>query len=111
MAQDHKWHIKDPDHMQKLSVPARDKISVNDDADDDDATIQGSEFNENQYCVCFRTYEEDQLEETGLLWVQCVCRRWIHEDCYEDVLTDKNGRELICPYCVILMHRRQLTTA
>ena len=51
--------------------------------------------------VCFLTYEEDQLEETGLLWVQCVCRRWIHEDCYEDVLTDKNGRELIYPYCVM----------
>ena len=33
-------------------------------------------------------------------WVQCVCKRWVHEDCYEEVLTDKNGRELICPYCV-----------
>ena len=74
---------------------------VTNDDDDDDATIQGNEFDENQCCVCFHTYEEDQLEETGLLWVQCVCRRRIHEDCYEDVLTDKNGRELICPYCVM----------
>ena len=47
------------------------------------------------------TREEDQLEQTGLLWVQCVCKRWIHEDCYEDVLTDNNGRKLICPYCVL----------
>ena len=24
---------------------------------------------DNQCCVCFRTYEEDQIEETGFLWV------------------------------------------
>ena len=56
---------------------------------------------ENQCCVCFRTYEEDLTEQTGFQWVQCVCKRWVHEDCYEEVLTDKNGRELICPYCVL----------
>ena len=55
---------------------------------------------DNQCCVCFRTYEEDQLEQTGLQWVQCVCKRWVHEDCYDEILTDKNGRELICPYCI-----------
>ena len=87
-------------HAEAISISKRQKISVNAD-DDDDATIQGSEFDENQCCVCFRTYDEDQLEETGLLWVQCVCRRWIHEDCYENVLIDKNGRGLICPYCVM----------
>ena len=42
---------------------------------------------DNQCCVCFRTYEEDQLEQTGLQWVQCICKRWVHEDCYEEVLT------------------------
>ena len=85
-------------HAEAISTSKRQKISVN---DDDDTTIQDSEFDENQCCVCFRTYEEDQLEETGLLWVQCVCKRWIHEDYYEDVLTDKNGREIICPYRVM----------
>ena len=55
----------------------------------------------NVCCVCFRTYEEDQEEETGFLWVKCVCQRWIHEDCYSEVVMDKNGRELICPYCVL----------
>ena len=70
------------------------------DVDDVDMyRIQNAEFN-NQCCVCFRTYEEDQLEQTGLQWVQCVCKRWVHEDCYDELLTDKNGRELICPYCV-----------
>ena len=55
----------------------------------------------NQGCVCFRTYEEDQIEEAGFLWVQCVCGRWLHEDCYSKVAMDKYGRELICPYCVL----------
>ena len=56
--------------------------------------------NNNQCCVCFRTYEEDQYEETGFPWVKCACQRWVHEDCYSEVLTDKHGREVICPYCV-----------
>ena len=46
-------------------------------------------------------YEEDQAEDTGFQWVKCVCQRWIHEDCITEVLTDKHGRELICPYCVL----------
>ena len=56
---------------------------------------------QNVCCVCFRTYEEDLEEETGLLWVKCVCKCWIHEDCYSEVVMDKQGRELICPYCVV----------
>ena len=67
---------------------------------DADDTEMYSTLNTNQCCVCFRTYEEDKFEQTGLQWVQCVCKRWVHEECYEEVLTDKNGRELICPYCV-----------
>ena len=59
------------------------------------------DYDDNQCCVYFRTYEEDQIEETGFLWVRCVCGRWVHEDCYSEVVMDKNGRELICPYCVL----------
>jgi len=55
----------------------------------------------NQRCVCFRSYEEDLAEETGFEWVKCVCQRWIHEDCVTEVLTDKHGGELICPFCVL----------
>ena len=55
----------------------------------------------NVCCVCFRTYEEDQEEETGFSWIKCACQRWIHEDCYSEVVMDKHGRELICPYCVV----------
>ena len=29
-------------------------------------------INSNVCCVCYRTFEEDQLEGNGLEWVQCV---------------------------------------
>ena len=45
----------------------------------------------NQCCVCFEMYEPNTK------WVQCVCKRWLHEDFY---IVDKYGRELLCPFCV-----------
>jgi len=32
------------------------------------------DYNDNQCCVCFCTYEQDQIEETGFTWVRCVCK-------------------------------------
>ena len=32
-------------------------------------------FDENQCCVCFRTYKDDMVEDTGLDWLQCACKR------------------------------------
>ena len=49
---------------------------------------------ENQCCVCFEMYEP------GTEWVQCVCKQWLHEDYYTEVLVNKYGRELLCPFCV-----------
>ena len=59
-----------------------------------------SDFDPNQCCVCFRTYEEDVLEETEFNWIKCVCERWVHKDCINEIIMDKNGRKLICPFCV-----------
>ena len=59
-----------------------------------------TDLDQNQCCMCFRTYEEDVLEETEFNWIKSVCERWVHEDCISEVVMDKNGRELICPYCV-----------
>ena len=28
----------------------------------------------NQCCLCFRTFEEDEMEKTGMEWVECVCK-------------------------------------
>ena len=60
------------------------------------------EIDTNECCVCFRTYSEDVLEGTGLEWVECVCGRWLHEDCISyDISTDANGKELLCPFCCV----------
>ena len=54
---------------------------------------------ENVCCVCFQMCEGDK-EDTD--WIQCVCGRWLHEDCIDedDIIHDVYGRELFCPYCV-----------
>jgi len=84
-----------------------------DNGDDDDGLARPSRSaarvnkndvmeNNNWPMLCVvRMFEEDQYEETGFLWVKCAHQRWVHEDCYSEVLTDKHGRELICPYCVL----------
>jgi hypothetical protein len=60
------------------------------------------EIDTNQCCVCFQNYSEDVLEGTGLDWVECVCGRWLHEDCISyDIATDANGKELLCPFCCV----------
>ena len=58
------------------------------------------EIDTNECCICFRTFDEDFIEETGLDWVECVCGRWLHEECISyNIVTDANGRELLCPFC------------
>ena len=52
------------------------------------------DIDSNQCCVCLEIY--DATTE----WVQCVCQRWMHEDCYTEIVLDKYGRELLCPFCV-----------
>ena len=42
-------------------------------------------INTNECCVCYRTFEEDQRECTGSEWVECVCKRWLHEGCVCDI--------------------------
>ena len=60
------------------------------------------DINTNECAICFQTYEDDVLEETGSDWVECVCGRWVHEDCVDyDIIVDAGGREKICPYCVL----------
>ena len=55
----------------------------------------------NECCVCFRTYSQDVLEGTGFKWVECVCGRWLHEDCISyDISTDANRKELLCLFVV-----------
>ena len=53
----------------------------------------------NQCCLCFRTFEEDEMEKTAMEWVECVCKRCLHEDCIDYVTNvDDDGKEMLCPY-------------
>ena len=56
---------------------------------------------ENVSCVCFLMYQGDE-EDTD--WIQCIYSRWLHKDCIDedDIIHDVYGRELFCPYCVML---------
>ena len=51
--------------------------------------------------VSGHNYEEDEEECTGLEWVQCVCARRIYKKCVSEVVSDEQGHELLCPFCVI----------
>ena len=62
----------------------------------DEASTTVDSEGENVCCVCFQCYQDDQEDSD---WVQCACKRWLHEDCITDVVHDVHGRELFCPYC------------
>jgi len=57
-----------------------------------------SDWSHNTCCVCFAQFEDDDEVED---WVQCACKRWLHEDCMNDIVYDKYGRELFCPHCSV----------
>ena len=59
----------------------------------------------NVCCMCFGTHEDDILEGAGAEWISCACGRWLHEDCGEDCITDENGQERFCPFCLDFLHK------
>ena len=82
------------DEDASSSVPQRKKRKT--------ASKNDDNINPKECCVCFRTFEDDEVEETGLEWVECACKRWLHEDCIDyatNVAVD--GKELLCPYCCV----------
>ena len=53
-------------------------------------------IDKNQCCICYRSFADDEREETGLEWVECICTRWLHEECIDyDIEVDADGRELL----------------
>lgn len=44
---------------------------------------------------CFELFTNDGSE-----WVECVCKRWVHEHCIEDIYMDEAGKEKFCPFCI-----------
>ena len=52
------------------------------------------EINQNECCVCFRSFKDDKKEKNGLEWVQCACSRWLHEECIDyDLTVNAQGKE------------------
>ena len=63
-----------------------------------------AEINTDECCICFRTFADDEREKIGLeyTWIECVCTRWLHEDCIDyDIVVGSECKELLCPYCVV----------
>jgi len=52
--------------------------------------------------MCFTTYE-DVLAGDGAVWIPCFCGRWLHEDCAEECVVDKDQREHYCPICIDIL--------
>ena len=50
----------------------------------------------NQCCVCLQGFNEDIEIGAGTNWVQCMCTRWLHEDCILDCVIDESGKEKLC---------------
>ena len=38
--------------------------------------------------VCFEKHSDNDYCD----WIECVCGKWIHEDCIEEVLYDADGK-------------------
>ena len=49
--------------------------------------------------MCFGLYTEDVERGDGRDWIECVCGRWLHEDCAEDSLLDKDGFVILANVC------------
>ena len=62
-------------------------------------TCTSRDFDVNQCAICFQSFFDD---EEGEEWIECVCGRWVHENCLEyDIVVDTHGREKLCPSCVM----------
>jgi len=53
--------------------------------------------------MCFVSFEEDVLEGGGADWIPCPCGRWLHEDCAEGCVADRNGNERYYPICIDIL--------
>jgi len=41
------------------------------------------EINADECAICFKTYNDDILELRGEAWIECVCGRWVHDNCVD----------------------------
>ncbi|KAH3851782.1 hypothetical protein DPMN_094267 [Dreissena polymorpha] len=50
---------------------------------------------------CHMTWDEEQLLQTGSIWIQCdQCDSWMHKECYsDDFIVDNDDSPFCCPGC------------
>ena len=65
--------------------------------------ITNSDIEEDLCCMCFGSYSDDVIEQSGKDWIQCACGRWLHEDCAEDHRVDQSGQDRFCYSCLDLL--------
>jgi len=67
-----------------------------------DQSEEGTVDNEDAiYCECNVSYEDDVCNGSGEDWVHFACKRWIHENCIDEVVIDADGKERFCSYCAV----------
>ena len=52
--------------------------------------MTNSDIEEGLCCMCFVSYSDDAIEQSGKDWIRCACGRWLHEDCAEDHRVDQS---------------------
>ena len=55
--------------------------------------------------MCFGSYSNDVIKRSGRDWINCVCGRWLHEDCTKDHRVDQMGQDRFCHNCLVLFFR------
>ena len=55
----------------------------------DDSSRKSPLIVSNQCCLCLQAFDEDIEIGAWTNWVQCICTRWLHEDCVLDCIVDE----------------------
>ena len=64
------------------------------------ANKKAHSYSSDVCCACYGTYQDDVEQQSGKEWVQCSCKRWLHEDCAIDCIVDASGNEMLCSFCI-----------
>ena len=71
----------------------------------DDEALASDKCSEEDYdyvCYeCLGSFQQDITEKNGTEWVKCGCGQWIHEDCIDQVVTGRDGKDTMCSNCVL----------
>ena len=65
--------------------------------------MTNSNIGEDLFCMCFGSYSDDVIEQSGKDWIRCVCGRWLHEDYAEDHRVDQSDQDRFSYSCLDLL--------